>query len=102
MFIQYHIVYVFDLLISWFIGCSLKYINLWRLFKTKSFLYIYIKYICFVNEEFLGTISLNESEVMLKMLDCWIIVPKLELQSRSYVHFLTNILGKGMNLLILP
>ena len=36
--------------------------------------------------------------VMVKAMDCGIVV----LQSRYYVHFRTNTLGKGMNLLILP
>ena len=41
-------------------------------------------------------------DVMVKALDCRIEVCKFELQSRYYVHFRTNTLGKGMNLLILP
>ena len=39
--------------------------------------------------------------VMVKALDCGIVVSKFELQSRYYVHFRTNTLGKGMNPLIL-
>ena len=39
---------------------------------------------------------------MLKVLDCGIVVSEFELQSRYYVHFQTNTLGKGMNPLILP
>ena len=34
------------------------------------------------------------------MLDCDIVVSMFELQSRYYVHFRTNALGKGMNLII--
>ena len=34
--------------------------------------------------------------VMVKALDCGIIVSGFELQSRYYVHFQANILGKGM------
>ena len=40
--------------------------------------------------------------VMVKELGCEIVVSKFELQSRYYVHFRTNTLGKGMNPLILP
>ena len=40
--------------------------------------------------------------VMVKVLDCGIVVSKFELQSRYDVHSRTNTLGKGMNLLILP
>ena len=40
--------------------------------------------------------------VMVKPLDCRIAVSEFGLQSRYYVHFWTNTLGKGMNLLILP
>ena len=39
---------------------------------------------------------------MVKVMDCEIGVSKLKLQSHYYVHFLTNTLRKGVNLLILP
>ena len=39
--------------------------------------------------------------VMVKAMDCGII-SKFVLQSRNYVHFWANTLGKGMNPLILP
>ena len=40
--------------------------------------------------------------VMVEALDCRIVVCEFELQSRYYVHFRTNTLGKAMNPLILP
>ena len=40
--------------------------------------------------------------VMVKALDCGIIVSEVELQSYYYVHFQANTLRKGMNPLILP
>ena len=40
--------------------------------------------------------------VMVKAMDCRIVVCEFVLQSRYYVHFRTNTLGKGMNPLILP
>ena len=40
--------------------------------------------------------------VIVKALDCGIVVHKFKLQSLNYIHFQTNILGKGMNPLILP
>ena len=40
--------------------------------------------------------------VMVKAMDCGIVERKFELQSRHYVHFRANTLGKGMNPLILP
>ena len=40
--------------------------------------------------------------VMVKAMDCGIVVRGFVLQSRYYVHFLANTLGKGMNPLILP
>ena len=40
--------------------------------------------------------------VMVKALDCGIVVSKFELQSCYYIHFRTNTLEKGMNVLILP
>ena len=39
--------------------------------------------------------------VMVKAMDCGIVVREFVLQSRYYVHFWANNLGKGMNPLIL-
>ena len=39
--------------------------------------------------------------VMVKAIDCGIIVSEFELQSRYYVHFRTNSFGKGKNANIL-
>ena len=36
--------------------------------------------------------------VMVKAMDCGIVVREFELQLRYYVHFRANTLGKGMNL----
>ena len=40
--------------------------------------------------------------VMVTAMDCGIVVREFEPQSRYYVHFRANTLGKGMNPLILP
>ena len=40
--------------------------------------------------------------VMVKAMDCGIVVSEFVLQSRYYVHFRAITLGKGMNPLILP
>ena len=40
--------------------------------------------------------------VMVKAMDCGIVVSEFVLQSRYYFNFRANTLGKGMNLLILP
>ena len=40
--------------------------------------------------------------VMIKAMDCGILVSEFVLQSRYYVHFRANTLGKCMNRLILP
>ena len=40
--------------------------------------------------------------VMVKAMDCEIVVCEFVLQSRYYIHFRANTLGKGMNPLILP
>ena len=40
--------------------------------------------------------------VIVKAVDCGIVVREFVLQSRYYVHFRANTLGKGMNPLILP
>ena len=41
-------------------------------------------------------------DVMVKAMVCEIVAREFELQSRYYIHFRTNTLRKGMNLLILP
>ena len=38
---------------------------------------------------------------MVKAIDCGIVIREFVLQSRYYVYFRANTLGKGMNLLIL-
>ena len=40
--------------------------------------------------------------VMVKAMDCGIVEREFVLQSRYYVHFRANTIGKGMNPLILP
>ena len=40
--------------------------------------------------------------VMVKAMDCRIVVREFVLQSDYYIHFQANTLGKGMNPLILP
>ena len=40
--------------------------------------------------------------VMVKAMDCGIVVREFILQSCYYIHFQANTLGKGMNPLILP
>ena len=40
--------------------------------------------------------------MMVKSLDCGIVVIVFELQEPYYIHFRTNILGESMNPLILP
>ena len=40
--------------------------------------------------------------LMVKAMNCGFVVGEFELQSRYYVHFRANTLGKGINLLILP
>ena len=41
-------------------------------------------------------------DVVVKAMDSGIVVSEFVLQSRNYVHFRANTLGKGMNPLILP
>ena len=41
-------------------------------------------------------------DVMVKAMNCGIVVSEYVLQSRYYVHFRANTIGKGMNRLILP
>ena len=58
----------------------------------------YCKYHSFHNQYFWGG---GPRDVIVKAMDCGIVVSELVLQSRYYVHFRANTLGKGMNPLIL-
>ena len=65
---------------------------------TYIYIYIYIKYLKSQNQSTRGC----PRDVMVKAMDCGIIVSELVLQSRYYIHFRANTLGKGMKPLILP
>ena len=54
--------------------------------------------ICYVNELKGGC----PCDVMVKAMDCRIVVSEFVLQLRYYVHFRANTLRKGMDPLILP
>ena len=47
------------------------------------------------------TIGGSSCGVIVKAMDCRIVVNEFELQSHDHIHFWTNTLGKGMNPLIL-
>ena len=74
------------------------FINHCRLFNAKFCLYI--KYD--LQTLFVNNIWGYPRGVMVKAMDCGIVVRKFVLQSRYYIHFRANTLGKGMNPLILP
>ncbi len=67
------------------------------------------KVMLFVFQDMKGSITVNflkidptvNSGVMVKVLNCGIVVCEFELQSRFYVHFRANTLGKVMKPLIL-
>ena len=52
------------------------------------------------NQKAEKTITKCPRGVMVKAMDCGIVVREFVLQSRYYVHFRANTLGKGMNSLI--
>ena len=54
----------------------------------------------YIQWEYHGTVGYPRG-VMVKAKDCRIVVSEFVLQSRYYVHFRANTLGKGMNPLIL-
>ena len=73
-------------------------------FKTDSGLCIYYLFV-WSNFSFLHNsqwITLPTRGVMVKAMSCGIVVREFVLQSRYYIHFRANTLGKGMNPLILP
>ena len=50
----------------------------------------------------LNHVIMYKGGVMVKAMDCGIVVNEFVLQSRYYVNFRTNTFGNGMNPLILP
>ena len=74
----------------------------YHLLVSSSLLNLYQRclfhYLVFVNSSKGG----GPHGVMVKAMDCGIIVSEFVLQLRYYVHFRANTLGKGMNPLILP
>ena len=72
-------------------------------FKMKKFSYIlsYIKNI-YAFYHITNTYGGGPHGVMVKAMNCGIVVHEFVLQSRYDVHFRANTLGKGMNPLILP
>ena len=58
--------------------------------------------ICLKTQTIKQTLSGGVLVLMVKAMDCGIVVREFVLQSRYYVHFRANTLGKGMNPLILP
>ena len=68
--------------------------------RTESLLYIYI-YI-YIDQHILKEFRGFPHGVMVKAMDCGIVVREFVLQSRYYVHFRAKSLGKWMNPLILP
>ena len=74
-----------------------KLLNTSTCYLAKNF---FLMYVCmFVYPPEMARCSRG---VMVKALDCGIVISEFERQSRYYVHFRTNTLGKGMNPLILP
>ena len=51
---------------------------------------------------FISFIKENPYDVVANVLDCDIVLSKLELHSRYYVHFRTNNIWSGMNSLFQP
>ena len=56
----------------------------------------------FIKEELINPRRVILAALLVKTLDSRIVVSEFELQSRYYVHFRTNTIGKGMKPLILP
>ena len=69
--------------------------------KTKSN-HIYLVYIRYIGRMVRLFTNGCPRGVMVKAMNCGIVVREFVLQSRYYVHFRANTLGKGMNPLILP
>ena len=59
-------------------------------------------FLYFLRSIFWGVSSWCPRGVMVKAMDCGIVVREFVFQSLYYVHFRTNTLGKGVKPLVLP
>ena len=86
---------------------SLLLFLIFILWGTETFIWQVLDWSCADNASFKLIIYLKcegrgPRGVMVKAMDCGIVVSKSVLQSGYYVHFRANTFGKGMNPLILP
>ena len=75
------------------------------LFTVVFFKIVFYKNLILISRKL--TLNLNSiwrfpCGVMVKAMTCGIVVSEFVLQSRYYVHFRANTVGKGMNPIILP
>ena len=85
-----------------FIFIYLFFVDSSNLFFENLFLSNFPSFFPFSFLFFPSTFLLSSLGVMVKAKDCGIVIREFVLQSRYYVHFRANTLGKGMNPLILP
>ena len=83
-----------------------KYILSFSSIRLTDSIYSFDSFFLFCNP-YLSVIALDKSRgyprgVMVKAMGCRIVENEFVLQSRYYIHFQANTLGKGMNPLILP
>ena len=95
------------ILIYWKNFSTLSHIDLFRPFPNTP--WVWTIFLSFLPSAHLGTFILITFRfsgcprgVMVEAMNCGIVVREFVLQSRYYVHFRANTLGKGMNPLILP
>ena len=76
----------------------LEYLYIFIRVHTCTHIQIYVYMHSYTHKHILGC----PHGVVVKAMDCGIVVSEFVLQSRYYVHFRANTLGKVMNPLILP
>ena len=69
--------------------------------QSRKFSPLWTLLVLFILSKFYSPSRVCPRGVMVKAIDCEIVVSDFELQPRYYVHFRTNTLEKGMNPLIL-
>ena len=66
------------------------------------FVYVLLMDLIVFSADTIALFSVCPRGVMVKAMDCGIVVSEFVFQSRYYVHFRANTLGKGINTIILP
>ena len=89
------LIYMFFVCVGFCISCCARVLYVFVYMLVFVCVYLFVVCMCVFIRQLGSPFSVVANE-----LDCLIVVSEFELKTRYHVHFQTNTLGKGMNLLI--